>query len=105
MKKKVKKALSGLLVMALCIIGLGIPSAGMTNPIIIKDNQKVMRQTDILTYYVAITGNDRNKGTIEEPFRNIQKAATIMAPGDTCIIREGVYRETVVPHNNGTVDL
>ena len=54
------------------------------------------------TYYVSATGSDSNPGTsVDRPFRTIQKAASVMAPGDTCLIRGGTYRETVTP-NSGT---
>jgi hypothetical protein len=54
-------------------------------------------------YYVATTGGDSNDGTsINTPFRNIQKCASAMVAGDTCYIRAGTYRETVIPSNSGT---
>jgi hypothetical protein len=52
-------------------------------------------------YYVATNGDDSGAGTIVDPFRTIQKAASIMVAGDTCYIRQGVYRETVTPANSG----
>ncbi|MBV5314615.1 MAG: carbohydrate-binding protein [Prolixibacteraceae bacterium] len=54
------------------------------------------------TYYVSITGSDNNPGTLNEPFRSISKAAKLIQAGDRCLIRGGVYRETVVLVNNGT---
>src|ERR1051325_1309053 len=53
-------------------------------------------------YYVATTGNDTNAGTIAQPFRTIQKAASVMVAGDTANIRGGIYRELVRPANSGT---
>ena len=55
-------------------------------------------------YYVATTGSDTNPGTASAPFRTIQKAASIMYPGDTCIIRGGTYREQVTPARSGTAE-
>lgn len=55
-------------------------------------------------YYVAETGDDANSGTLASPFRTIQKAADMMTAGDKCYIREGVYRETVIPANSGSPD-
>ena len=52
-------------------------------------------------YYVSIRGDDRNPGTREKPFRNIQRFADIAQPGDICLVREGTYRETVRPKNGG----
>jgi alpha-L-fucosidase len=53
-------------------------------------------------YYVSVKGSDKNSGTFQKPFKTIQKAANIVQAGDTCFIREGSYRETVSPENNGT---
>jgi len=56
------------------------------------------------TYFVSIDGNDISAGTEEAPFRTTQKAADVMNPGDTCIIRGGTYRETVRPPRSGRPD-
>ena len=55
------------------------------------------------TWHVSTTGSDAQAGTLAAPFRTIQRAADVMAPGDTCLIRQGTYRETVRPANSGTV--
>lgn len=52
-------------------------------------------------YYVATTGSDSNPGTKKAPFKTIQKAATVLKPGDVCIVREGTYREWVKPLRGG----
>lgn len=52
-------------------------------------------QVQATDYYVSTDGKDSNKGTIEKPFRTIQKAAKMMSAGDICFIREGSYHETV----------
>lgn len=53
-------------------------------------------------FYVSVKGSDSNPGTFGAPFQTIQKAASLMAAGDTCFIRAGTYRETVTPANSGT---
>ncbi len=53
-------------------------------------------------YYVATTGSDSGPGTIEQPWQTIQKAAKTMVAGDTVYIRDGIYREQVVPKNSGS---
>lgn len=54
-------------------------------------------------YYVsAVKGNDSNNGSEAAPFKTIQKAANVMQSGDTCLIKQGVYRESVTPPTNGT---
>jgi hypothetical protein len=45
---------------------------------------------------------DKNRGTANAPFKTINAAAKIAKPGDTVLIREGVYRERVNPVNEGT---
>ena len=51
-------------------------------------------------FYVAPTGNDGNPGTLSQPFRAVQQAASILQPGDTAWLRGGTYRETV-RYNSG----
>ncbi|PYI51933.1 OmpL47-type beta-barrel domain-containing protein [Paenibacillus flagellatus] len=54
------------------------------------------------TYYVSTSGDDANPGTSPSgPFRTINRCAQAMAPGDTCVIDSGTYRETVTPVNSG----
>ena len=53
-------------------------------------------------YFVSQNGDDLDDGSIGSPLKTIQKAAEIMAAGDVCYIRAGIYRETVKPKNSGT---
>ena len=58
--------------------------------------------SDAKTYYVSTTGNDADSGTsVGRPFRTIGKAASVMKPGSRCLIRRGIYRETVKPLYTG----
>jgi hypothetical protein len=43
------------------------------------------------TYYVSPSGSDSNPGSSSAPFKTIQKAADIVNPGDTVIVRDGIY--------------
>lgn len=45
-------------------------------------------------YFVSLTGNDANPGTLNKPWRTIQKAADTVQPGNTVYIRGGVYNES-----------
>jgi uncharacterized protein YjdB len=45
------------------------------------------------TYYVAPTGSDANPGTAAAPFRTIQKAASLVNPGDVVIVEDGEWTE------------
>ncbi|MDF7799095.1 Ig-like domain-containing protein [Pontiellaceae bacterium B1224] len=48
-----------------------------------------------MDYFVSTAGSDTNDGTLAGPFASIQHAVDQMAPGDTCYIRGGTYREVV----------
>ncbi len=57
------------------------------------------------TYVVnnrASNASDDNPGTQARPLRTIQAAANRAQPGDTILVRAGVYRERVVPPRGGT---
>lgn len=47
------------------------------------------------TYYVATNGKDSNPGTSSAPFRTIAQGVSVLQPGDTLLIREGTYKETL----------
>ncbi|MBD3322122.1 MAG: hypothetical protein GF350_13575 [Chitinivibrionales bacterium] len=53
-------------------------------------------------YYVSSSGNDSNNGSLNAPFQTIAKAAEILAAGDICYIKAGVYCETINPLRSGT---
>ena len=46
-------------------------------------------------YYVAPDGNDAHPGTILQPLGTIQKAVSLLKPGDACMLRAGRYQEAV----------
>ena len=55
------------------------------------------------TYYVATTGDDATgDGSLNNPWRTIQKASDNAVAGDTVEIMAGTYSETIVPTNSGT---
>ena len=55
-------------------------------------------------YYVATTGDDSNAGTIEAPWRTIQKAADTLEPGEMVFVRGGLYKESVKIQKSGSKD-
>lgn len=58
--------------------------------------------TQAAEYFVAINGSDNNRGSKEQPFLTIQKAADLMKPDDICYVRGGIYRQVVRPMRSGT---
>lgn len=56
------------------------------------------------TYYVdgaAPNASDQNPGTLEAPFKTIQRAADVLEPGQCVVVAAGIYRETVRPRHGG----
>lgn len=43
------------------------------------------------TSYVATTGSDSNSGSVDAPFGSIQRAVQAARPGDTIVVKDGVY--------------
>ena len=50
------------------------------------------------TYYVAPTGFDSGPGTQARPFLTLQQAANSVGPGDTVIVRNGLYTTKSMSH-------
>ncbi|MGF1588240.1 MAG: hypothetical protein ACFCU7_03180 [Pleurocapsa sp.] len=53
-------------------------------------------------YFVSPNGSDDNPGTIDRPFKTVQKCADAVQPGETCWLRKGTYRETIQPRFSGS---
>jgi uncharacterized repeat protein (TIGR01451 family) len=48
-------------------------------------------QAQTAAYYVSPTGLDTNPGTESQPFRTIQKAASVVNASNTVIVEDGIY--------------
>jgi hypothetical protein len=57
---------------------------------------------DATVYYVSPGGSDSNPGTLEAPWRTVQKAANTAHAGDTVYVRAGTYGERVTLSGAGT---
>ncbi|MFJ8065533.1 right-handed parallel beta-helix repeat-containing protein [Psychrobacillus sp. NPDC096426] len=55
-------------------------------------------------YYVSENGNDLNDGSLENPWKTIQKAADTLMPGESVYVRDGIYSEFVHITNSGSKD-
>jgi hypothetical protein len=49
------------------------------------------------TFYVSPDGSDDAMGAVDDPFESLETAFERLEPGDTLLVREGVYREDVRP--------
>lgn len=56
------------------------------------------------TYYVAPMGSDAAPGSSAYPWATIQKACDSLKPGDTAIVRAGIYNEQVYFENSGNAE-
>ena len=55
------------------------------------------------TYYVNGTyGDDSDSGTINEPWKTLNKANSTLLAGDTVHIRAGIYTNSINPQNTGS---
>ena len=57
------------------------------------------------TYYVDknhIDANDSNFGTEDNPWKTIQKGASVAVAGDTVYVKDGIYNEKVAVKNSGS---
>ncbi len=65
------------------------------------------REVDARTIVVdvgSVHANDNNAGTEEAPFKSISRAALLAEPGDTVLVKAGVYRERVAPARGGSAE-
>jgi len=56
------------------------------------------------TYYVSPQGDDAGAGTREKPYMTIARAVGAAEPGDTILLREGTYAESVTVRRSGRPD-
>jgi hypothetical protein len=50
------------------------------------------------TYHVAPSGSDANPGTEAQPWASFEHAWTVLERGDTLVLLDGVYRQTLSPN-------
>ena len=76
--------------------------AGIARAVTVVTEALERRQLFSNTWFVSPGGANTNAGTISAPFQTIQQAANVAQPGDTVMIRGGIYHETVTPVSSGT---
>ncbi|MDX1440215.1 MAG: hypothetical protein R3284_09960, partial [Rubricoccaceae bacterium] len=113
---------AALLFLPLSILGCEAQSAGQLPP----SESAVMGECEPGFWYVAgecvpaeeaFTGDrghaywvdqshpradDTNPGTQDLPWKTINRASTVLRPGDAVVVREGIYRESITPRTGGT---
>lgn len=53
-------------------------------------------------FHISPRGSDAAAGTADAPWRTLGHAAQVLAPGDTCFVHAGTYREAVRLTRSGT---
>ncbi len=74
-------------ILTLALLGGSVNAAGLRTEVYVD----VRRGSD-----------EQGDGTSQRPWKSLRSAVARMKPGDVCILREGVYRETVVPEDGQT---
>ncbi len=54
-------------------------------------------------FFVSPHGSDDAPGSFSRPFATLGKAVEVVQAGDTCYLREGVYREVLRPARSGRI--
>jgi len=57
--------------------------------------------SSVHVYYVSVSGDDNNTGAAGKPLRSIGKALGLVIPGDTVVLRGGVYYEQITFSKSG----
>lgn len=93
----------GLLIIVFILMGNLITDAVEPSYKIYKTS--VNKQSEELdTKYVSNSGSDSNPGTKDEPFKTIEEGIEQLKPGDTLLIREGIYYERLYIDISGELD-
>lgn len=69
---------------------------------LIGQNTSIGSPSGSISYYVSPSGSDSNTGTLNNPWRTIQKAANTLVAGQSVKILPGTYYEKFAPVNSGT---
>lgn len=54
------------------------------------------------TYYLATNGSDAHSGTFAKPWATFDHAWAVVRPGDTLLVKDGMYMQSIAPTVSGT---
>jgi hypothetical protein len=55
------------------------------------------------TYYLATNGSDAHSGTYAKPWATFDHAWSVMRPGDTLLVKDGIYVQSIASTVSGTM--
>jgi hypothetical protein len=84
------------------VLGITLALLAFLLPLILYSSGEA-QELQAKSYYVSPYGKDENLGTLQKPFRTVQRCADIVTAGAICYLRKGIYRETITPANSGQV--
>lgn len=50
------------------------------------------------TFYISTSGNDNSPGGLTTPWKTFAKAWSVLIPGDTLLVMDGVYNDSIQPN-------
>lgn len=80
----------------------GVTDVVAATTAVIADSASPVESVDSADYFVATTGSNANLGTAANPFASIEYALSRVTAGDTIIVQDGVYHETLSTDTAGT---
>ncbi len=62
-------------------------------------------KSEAAVYYVSNNGSNNSNGSSSDPFQTIQYAVNYIQAGDSILINDGIYEESIVISNSGSIGL
>jgi hypothetical protein len=93
-----RRILTGARTGAIVLLGLLVPALASGCG---GDGEKSIPPTLRKARFVSPSGSDAAAGTAARPWRTIQKALETLRPGETAVVRKGVYNESLVMRRAG----
>jgi hypothetical protein len=86
-------ALAGVLVVALLVVAVASPGGEPSAPGAPEGDAAASAPVaaEGTTYHAAPDGDDSGRGTLEEPWRTVDRALETLSPGDTLVLAPGTY--------------
>lgn len=76
--------------------------SGLIGKVELNDNNIIADEVSFQSIFVSNNGDDINgNGSIDKPYKSINKALEIVKEGQTIYIREGVYKENLILNKSG----
>lgn len=86
------------------VLSFSLVSAGWLGEIFGKITGHPVGDNTPKTYYISTTGDNSNSGTVNSPFKTIQKGVNLANEGDTVIVKSGTYTDSIKVIGNGILN-